>query len=87
MKIFVRRWWLFFLTASMYGTIGACTAFLSAVGQIDDSAREKMASSDFYAHKAFWILLISMILAALTQIRGLMNGDYHKAKENNATLS
>lgn len=87
MKIFVRRWWMFFLTAAMYGIIGACTAFLSAIGQIDDPSWEKMVSSQFYAHKSFWILSISMLLAALTQVRALMNGDYHKAKDSNATLS
>lgn len=84
MKI-AKRWWMFWLTAAMYATIGMCTALTSAVSQMTDEQWEQMLTHPVYTSRSFWILVPTTILGGFSQVRALMNGEYQKAKESPST--
>lgn len=73
-----KRYKMFLLSVLMYAVLGAATSLLSAVSQMTDEQFAEVITKSLTSRHA-WILLLTTVTAAITQIRALMNKDYHEA--------
>lgn len=80
MKMFVRRWWVFWLTGFMYAILGMFNSLNGAISQMTDDSWEKMFDGSVVNSRSFWILVSTVAIGTLQPLRALMNGDYQKAK-------
>lgn len=79
MIVIFKRWKLFLFSALMYAILGASTSLLAALGQMTDEQFGDVITRTWKS-RHLWILVLTSITAAITQVRALMNKDYHDAK-------
>lgn len=79
-----KRWKMFLFTAFMYGILGISTSMLSAISQMTDEQFNDVITNNVRS-RHYWLLVFTCVSAFITNIRALMNKDYHDTVKGGPT--